>query len=75
MRMSELQRKDIININNGIKIGKIIDAIINEEGLIESLIIERNKYFKSLFSLEGEVYIKYEQIKKLGKDVILVDIS
>ena len=31
MKISELQRKDIVNVNDGKVIGRIIDAIINEE--------------------------------------------
>ena len=34
MYLSELQQKDIISINDGRKIGKIIDVEINEDGSI-----------------------------------------
>jgi len=75
MRLSELQRKDIININDGRIVGRIIDAEINEkDGSLESLIIEKSKYIRNLFSTENDLKIKFEQIKKLGSDVILVDI-
>ena len=76
MRMSELQRKDIVNINDGRIIGRIIDAEIDsKDGSLISLIIEKNKYLRSLFSSDSDLTIKYEQIKKLGTDVILIDIS
>ncbi len=76
MRLSELQRKDIININDGRIIGRIIDAEINaSDGSLISLIIEKNKYVRSLFTTENDVQIKYEQIKKLGSDVILIDLE
>ena len=74
--MSELQRKDIVNINDGRIIGRIIDAEIDsKDGSLISLIIEKNKYLRSLFSSDSDLTIKYEQIKKLGTDVILIDIS
>lgn len=74
MRLSELQRKDIININNGKKIGKIIDVEIdNKTGNLVCLIIER-KIFKNVFNTENDVQIHFNQIKKMGEDVILVDI-
>ena len=39
------------------------------------LIIEKNKYIKNLFVQEADLSIKWEQIKKVGSDVILIDIS
>ena len=70
MKISELQRKDIVNVNDGKVIGRIIDAIINEEdGSFEGFVIEKSKYIRSLFST-----IKFSQIKKLGSDVILVEL-
>jgi len=75
VRLSELQRKDIVNINDGRIIGRIIDAEINEkDGSLESLIIEKSKYIRNLFTTENDLKIKFEQIKKLGSDVILVEL-
>lgn len=71
MRLSDLQRKDIIDLSSGKMIGRIIDVEINEkDGIVTGLIIERKK---SLFNSEEDTEIKYEQIKKMGEDVILVD--
>ena len=75
MKISELQRKDTVNVNDGKVIGRIIDAIINEEdGSFEGFVIEKSKYIRSLFSTEGDITIKFSQIKKLGSDVILVEL-
>ena len=38
-------------------------------------IIEKNSFIKSLFLNSSELTIKFSQIKKLGEDVILIDIS
>ena len=73
MRLSEIQNKDVININTGEKIGNIIDVKIDEEnGKIESFILERKK-FSSLFLSNDEIEIRYSQINKIGEDVILVE--
>lgn len=75
MRLSDLQRKDIVNVNDGRIIGRIIDAEINDkDGSLESLIIEKSKYIRNLFSSENDITIKFEQIKKLGSDVILIEL-
>ena len=73
MRLSEIQHKDVINLNSGMKIGNIIDVKVNSEtGKIESLILERRK-FSSIFSNNDEVEIYWNQINKIGEDVILVE--
>ena len=72
MRLSEIQNKDVINLS-GVKLGNIIDIKINQEdGKIESFILEKKK-FSSLFSSSSEVEVYYNQIKKIGDDVILVE--
>lgn len=76
MKLSELQRKDIINLNTGKKIGRIIDVELDKEtGKMLYMIVETTKIFRSVLSSEREVSVKFEQIKKLGEDVILVDIT
>lgn len=75
MRLSELQNKDIINITDGKKIGKIIDIDIDSNGFLNSLITEKYKFFFSLFTNKLETEIKWKQITKIGTDVILVDLD
>lgn len=76
MLLSDLQKKDIININNGKRVGRIIDAEIDESnGNLLKLIIEPNRYFRSVWNGNTEIKVKYSQIKKMGEDVILIDVS
>ncbi len=71
MRMSDLQTKKIISITSGKNIGTIIDADISENGMIESLIIEQNKSLFA-FNKESDTKIFWNNITKIGEDVILV---
>lgn len=75
MRLSELQHKDVINTLNGKKIGNIIDVSINDDGKMSGLIVEKTKIFISWFSNHNEVEINWNQIEKIGDDVILVKIT
>lgn len=76
MKLSELQRKNIINLNNGKIVGKIIDIDFNpSDGSLKGLVIERSRYFKSVFNAENDVIVTFNQIKKIGEDVILIDIT
>lgn len=72
MRLSDLQNKDIINTNDGKRVGTIIDVSISDDGRLLSFIVEQGKFF-SKFSGRGEIEIGWSQIKKIGEDVILVN--
>lgn len=73
MRLSDLQHKDVVNMVDGKKIGNIIDVSIeNSSGKMESLIVEKSKFLVSMFSSKDEIEIKWQQIEKIGEDVILV---
>lgn len=72
MRLSELQTKKIINISDGKHIGTIMDINIKEDGKIDSLIIESTKGLFSL-SKENDSLIYWNEITKIGEDVILIN--
>lgn len=72
MRLSDLQNKTVINLIDGKNIGSIIDLNIDEKGNATGLIVEKHKFLISYFSSKKEFSIKWEQIEKIGEDVILV---
>ena len=71
MNLSDLQAKKVISITTGRNMGNIIDVRIKNDGSIEALIIEQNK---NIFSLnkENTTKIMWNEIAKIGEDVILV---
>jgi len=76
MRLSDLQNKNIVNVNDGKNIGNIIDVRINEtDGSILALVIEPNKKFFSFSSKGNDTEIDWKNITKIGEDVILVNIN
>ena len=74
MKLSDLQDKDIVSMADGSKIGRIIDAEINIEGKIMYFIIDLKRGIRNIFSGNNDTSITFEQIKKIGKDVILVEL-
>ena len=70
MILSELQLKEIINIYNGKRIGVIVDVIVETNGQIQKLVLEEKRGRK--FSKE-EYEISWNQIVKIGDDIILID--
>lgn len=73
MFLSDLQTKDLISIKDGRRIGRIIDAEINQEGQLIYLIIEEKKNFRKMLT-QSDTKVEYSKITKIGADVILVDI-
>ena len=72
--MSELQDKDIINVKDGRNLGKIIDLEVSIDGKINYIIAEPTKFLR-LSSFNKETNILFNQIVRIGKDVILVDLE
>lgn len=68
MRLSDLQDKDVIDLKTGEKVGNIIDLNINNDGKVEYFILEKKKFFIN----NGEINISFENISKIGEDVILI---
>ncbi len=76
MKLSELAKKDIINIKDGKVIGRIVDVEFDiNSGYLIKFIIESPNIIKNLFSSQDVLSIRFNQIKKLGEDVILIEIS
>ena len=73
MRLSDLQVKDVVNTKDGKKLGKIMDAEIDSKGIITYLAVEQKRFFR-FFSGNPEVNITFNQIVKIGEDVILVEL-
>lgn len=73
MRLSELQYKDIVNLE-GKKIGNIIDVKLDQNGRLVSLVLEENKKFLKFRSNSAETEISWDKIERIGEDVILVKI-
>ena len=73
MRLSEIQSKNIITMD-GRLIGNIIDVVITD-GKIDCLIAEKSKFFVSMITSKNEIEIRWNQIKTIGDDVILVDLT
>lgn len=75
MLLSELQNKTLVNIIDGKNIGNIVDVKMDDvTGNIISLVIEPNKRGFSFSSKGNYTEIKWENIKKIGEDVILVNL-
>lgn len=75
LKVSELKMKDIINIVDGKRLGYIKDIELNlQGGRIKSLILPGTSKFMGIFGRCEDLAITWDQIKKVGADVILVEV-
>ena len=74
MKLSDLQEKDVVNINDGRKIGRIIDAEVDINGKINYLVVDEKRGLRTFLSSNGDINITFDKIKRIGTDVILVDL-
>ncbi len=71
----DFKHKEVININNGKRLGFVQDVCANlENGRITSIIVPGSKKLMNMFAREDDIVIDWERIKCIGDDVILVDI-
>ncbi len=77
VKISELRLRDVINTFDGKRLGAIKDIDFDlEAGRIKSLILPgANNRFFSMFARNDEVIVPWENITKIGVDVILVNLG
>lgn len=75
MRFSELREKEVINICNCKCIGCVADLILDmHKGCVEAIIIPGPGRICGCFGCDSEYIIPLECIKKIGPEIILVEI-
>ncbi len=75
IEFSVLRQKEVVNISDGRKLGRICDCVIDtDEAKILGIILPGDKPY-TLFKRVENVYIPWSNIKKFGSDVILVEVS
>ncbi len=76
IKASDLRQREIINITDGKRLGFLGDLDIDlEEGRVKAIIIPGPIRVFNFFNKAGEFVIPWEQIKKIGSDVILVELQ
>lgn len=72
--LSQLRQMEVVDISEGRRLGFIGDIVFNEDFTkIETLVIPSQNGLLSFFKKKDEIHIKWNQIKTIGIDIILVD--
>lgn len=78
MKLSNLAGKEIINLYDGARLGMIGESellIDTQSGRVESIIIPTSGTLINLFNRQKELIIPWRAIKKVGNEVIIVELE
>jgi len=76
VKISDLRMREVVNVTNGKKLGLIKDIEIDlENGMIKSVVLPGNSKLMGFFGRNDDVVVPWHKIKKLGMDVILVEVA
>jgi YlmC/YmxH family sporulation protein len=74
-KSSDFRQKEVINIRDGRRLGVIVDMEFDlQAGRITAIVVPGSNRWMGLFKGEQDLVIPWEKIKKIGDDVILVDV-
>lgn len=75
-RSSDMRQKEVINVSDGKRLGFVSDIEIDlESGKIEAIILPGGNKIFGLLGKDNEFVIPWERIKKIGEDIILVEMD
>lgn len=74
MKLSELITKDVINEQDGLKLGKVYDLEIDPaSGKVNFIKVKDGFRILSFLKNNNDIEIPWNKIIKIGNDVIIVD--
>ena len=76
MRISEFRQKEVVNVLDGRRMGAVVDLAIDEaSGRVEAIMVPGPVKISRFFKGEHDYVIAWENIKKIGDDVVLVELD
>ena len=75
MRLREMREKEVINLCDCKRLGYVNDLVFDEcTGCIIALVVPLSGRFCGIFGHDSEIVIPFECVKKIGPDIIIVEI-
>ncbi len=74
--INDIRNKEIINIKTGVRLGFPIDAQVDlESGVLTALVVSGGYKVMGMFGKENDIVIKWENIKTIGDDLIIIEMD
>lgn len=72
-RIADLRYKEMIRVSSGERIGYVADVELSlDSGQIVSLVVPGKPRFFGIFGRKDDVIVPWQQIDRIGDDIILV---
>ena len=75
-RVTDLRCKEVINVTDGLRLGFVSDVeILLPEGKVLALVVPGPCRFFGLFGRKDDFVIPWNCIRRIGSDIILVELE
>lgn len=72
----DLRAKEVVNICDGKRMGNIIDIVLDSCSFrVTGIVVPSEKSFFNFFKSNPDIFIPFNRIRKIGRDVILVELN
>ena len=72
--VNELKTKEVVNVSDGARLGYVSDVEIDlNAGRVTAIIVPGAYRLMGFLGREEDIMIKWENIKKIGDDIIIID--
>jgi YlmC/YmxH family sporulation protein len=76
MKSSDFRQKEVINIRDGKRLGVIVDMEFDlNVGRVTAVVVPGPSRWLGFVKSDNDLVIPWENIRKIGDDVILVDVE
>ena len=73
MTLTELRKKDVIQVQTGVNLGRADDLRLNEQtAQVEGIILFGRARLFGLLGRQPDLFIPWQEITQMGQDVVLV---
>lgn len=73
MTLTELRKKDVIQMQTGVNLGRADDLRLNEQtAQVEGIILFGRARLFGLLGRQPDLFIPWQEITQMGQDVVLV---
>jgi len=75
MFFTDIRNKEVINVSTGLRLGYVNDIEVDvNNGNVLSIIVPGQGRYLGLFGRDEDCVIPWENVSRIGEDIILVDI-
>ena len=74
-RIADLRNKEVVNMADGQRLGNVEDVLVDTgSGQVLALVVPGPCRFLGLFFPGDDYIIRWESIRRVGEDLILIDV-